>query len=86
MVSNEAVIEETQDGPGTWRYTVPAGRAYVPGGALLPQSCVFVAPDEAGLTMTDMTTDCDGRPNRAHFAGTVGSPVSRCRIPGSCLR
>ena len=77
-VSSEAVIEETQNGLGTWRYTVAAGgpvvgpapgsaggrfwpvtaeSARVPGGALLPQSCVFVEPDEAGLTMRDMTTD-----------------------------
>jgi hypothetical protein len=64
-----AVIAETNDGLGTWRYTVPAkgtisgtdpstgggqfwlvsaGSASVIGGALLPpQSCIFVAPEDA---------------------------------------
>jgi hypothetical protein len=57
-----AVIQETKDGLGTWRYTVPpngstgggqfwlvsAGSAAVTGGALLPaQSCIFVAPEDS---------------------------------------
>jgi hypothetical protein len=69
-----ALIAETPDGLGTWRYTVPAlgsvtgpapssgggqfwlvssGSAAVAGGALLPpQSCVFVAPDDAAACLT----------------------------------
>jgi hypothetical protein len=72
--AGNAVIEETKDGLGTWRYTVKAGgiargpdpasgggqfwlvsagMAHVPGGGLLPvNSCVFVAPDDAAMTMT----------------------------------
>jgi hypothetical protein len=69
-----AVIAETPDGLGTWRYTVPAlgsvtgpapstgggqfwlvsaGSASVAGGSLLPpQSCVFVAPEDAAACLT----------------------------------
>jgi hypothetical protein len=79
--AGSAVIEETKDGLGTWRYTVKAGAiargpdpasgggqfwlvsagmAHVPGGALLPvNSCVFVAPDDAAMTMTAGPTGAD---------------------------
>jgi hypothetical protein len=72
--SGEAVIAETADGLGTWRYTVPplgavagplpssgggqfwlvsSGSASVAGGALLPpQSCVFVAPEDAAAVFS----------------------------------
>jgi hypothetical protein len=72
--SGGAVIEETRDGLGSWRYTVPAlgtatgpypatgggqfwlvasGSARISGGALLPpQSCIFVAPDDAAAKLT----------------------------------
>lgn len=85
------VIEETKDGLGTWRYTVPAlgsvtgrdpstgggqfwlvtsGSAKVAGGELLPpNSCIFVAPDDAAprLTAGPMGADllCMQFPKRA---------------------
>lgn len=72
--TGHAVIPETEDGLGAWRYTLPtggsvsgpepsrgggqfwlvsAGSAAIGGGALLPaQSCVFVAPEEAAVSLT----------------------------------
>jgi hypothetical protein len=87
-VAAGAVIEETKDGLGTWRYTVKAGgvargpdpatgggqfwlvsagTAHVAGGALLPpNSCVFVAPDDAALEM---------------FAGPAGADLLCMQFP-----
>ena len=91
-VTGSAVIEETKDGLGTWRYTVKSGgvargpdpstgggqfwlvssgTAHVPGGALLPpNSCVFVAPDDAALQMfagpSGADLLCMQFPKRAH--------------------
>jgi hypothetical protein len=87
-VAGGAVIEETKDGLGTWRYTVKAGgvvrgpdpatgggqfwlvsagTAHVAGGALLPpNSCVFVAPDDAALEM---------------FAGPAGADLLCMQFP-----
>jgi len=46
-VSNEAVIEETRDGLGTWRYTVPAGGSVIgpaPGSAQTGSKSVRQCP------------------------------------------